>query len=69
VIAVDERSASGGLSSTPFRISTPDGWPSRKLKRSPFTPATVAPPDARFSIEVTVSRPTIRSFERTGLSP
>jgi len=47
----------------------PVGCPSVKLKRSPFTPATVASPETRFCIEVTRSRPMIVLFDSTGFSP
>ena len=63
-----ERKRYGGLCSTPPCISIPLGWPSLKLKRSPFTPATVAESEMSFCIEVTRSVPVIAPFERIGLS-
>src|SRR6266511_2307627 len=62
------RSGRGGCSRTPFRTSTPLGWPSPKLKRSPFTPATVAVPLRRLCMSVTFSRKMSDSFESTGCS-
>ena len=63
-----ERPAAGWWSSTPERMSTPVGCPLVQLKRSPFTPVTVAAAVRRRCIEVTVSRPEIASFESTGFS-
>ena len=62
-----ERPASGGWSSAPSRIRIPLGAPLAP-KRSPLTPATVAPPESRFSIAVSRSVPTIVSFESTGFT-
>ena len=63
-----ERKSAGALSSMPSRINPPVGGPSAKLKRSPFTPATVAFVESRRSIEVTRSRPTMALFDRIGFS-
>jgi hypothetical protein len=49
-------------------MSPPLGCPSFQLKRSPFTPATVAVVLARFCIDVTFSRPTIASLDSSGIS-
>ncbi len=67
-IPIEERSPSGGWSSTPSRIMTPLGWPSFQLKRSPLTPATVAVELSRFCIDVTVSLPRIVFFASVGLT-
>jgi hypothetical protein len=63
-----ERKRYGGLSRIRLRISIPLGWPSLKLKRSPFTPATVAEPEADCCMDVTRSVPTIVPFESSGFS-
>ena len=64
-----ERFGCGVVRRTPSWISPLEGMPSAQVKRSPFTPATVALASARRCIEVTRSRPVAAPFESTGLSP
>jgi hypothetical protein len=63
-----ERRGCGGVSKTPDCISMPVGRPSSHVQKSPLTPATVALADARLCIEVTVSRPSSESLDRSGRS-
>ena len=62
-----ERDGFGGDASTPSLRRMPLGRPSATAKKSPLTPTDVACVASRLSIAETVSRPTIDSFERTGL--
>ena len=49
----------------PDSMCMPVGSPSSHEKKSPLTPATVAVLETRRCIEVTVSRPSMKPFERT----
>jgi hypothetical protein len=49
-------------------MTIPLGCPSYQLKKSPFTPATVAVSEIAFCMTVTRWRPVTVPFERTGLS-
>ena len=67
-IPSDVRVGSAFVESTLSRRKIPLGRPVSQLKRSPFTPATVAVLESRRCIPLTVSLPVTVSFESTGFS-
>ena len=61
-----ERLSAGWCSTVPPRMSNPLGQPPSQLKKSPLTPIVVSCDETRRSIDDTVSRPVIVSFESSG---